>query len=324
MTFYDLSLTELLNYQPKAVENEDFDTFWKETLDQTRKYPLDPKFLPVDYKLKTVDVYDLSFNGYNGQPIKGWFILPKEFSSGKLPCIVEYVGYGGGRSFPYKWLIYPSAGYAYLVMDARGQGSAWSHGDTPDLEVDGSNPNYPGFMTRGILSPYTYYYRRLISDAVRAIEAARSHPNVNQERIAITGISQGGGLTLAVGGLVKDIKAIMPSVPFLCHYRRAVEIIDTMPYNEITHYLKIHRDKINIVFSTLSYFDGINFSKRAMAPALFSVGLMDDICPPSTVFAAYNNYSGINKKISIYEFNNHEGGEEFEYIEKLNFLKENL
>ena len=116
-------------------------------------------------------------------------------------------------------------------------------------------------------------------------------------RIAVTGGSQGGGITLAVGGLVaagagRAVKVAMPDVPFLCHYRRATEIVDTHPYQEIVRFCKIHRDKMETVFRTLSYFDGVNFAARAKAQALFSVALMDDICPPSTVFAAYNHYQG--------------------------------
>ena len=74
----------------------------------------------------------------------------------------------------------------------------------------------------------------------------------------------------------------MPDVPFLCHYRRATTIIDNAPYSEIARYLQTHRDKVETVFHTLSYFDGMNFATRAQAKALFSVGLMDNICPPST------------------------------------------
>ena len=48
-------------------------------------------------------------------------------------------------------------------------------------------------MTRGILEPETYYYRRLITDAVRAVEAVRAHPAVDASRVVVTGGSQGGG-----------------------------------------------------------------------------------------------------------------------------------
>ena len=116
-------------------------------------------------------------------------------------------------------------------------------------------------MTKGILDPKHYFYRRVFTDAVRAIDAARSHPEVDASRIAVTGGSQGGGITIAAAGLVPDVVAAMPDVPFLCHYRRATEIVDTYPYKEIADYCHIHRDKVDTVFNTLSYFDGVNFCR---------------------------------------------------------------
>jgi cephalosporin-C deacetylase len=174
-------------------------------------------------------------------------------------------------------------------------------------------------MTRGILSPKTYYYRRLMTDAVRAVEAARNHPEVNGDLIAVTGGSQGGGLALAVSGLEPTLAVCMPEVPFLCHYRRATEITDAHPYHEISQYCQVHRNQVEVVFNTLSYFDGLNFAARARAEALFSVGLMDEICPPSTVYAAYNYYAG-KKSICAYSYNHHDGGGNFHAIEKIRFL----
>jgi cephalosporin-C deacetylase len=100
----------------------------------------------------------------------------------------------------------------------------------------------------------------------------------------------------------------MPEVPFMCHWRRAIEITDSDPYHEIVRFARIHREQVDRIFATLAYFDWLNFAARAKAPALFSVGLMDQITPPSTVFAAYNHYAG-PKSIEVYPFNGHEGGE---------------
>jgi cephalosporin-C deacetylase len=205
-------------------------------------------------------------------------------------------------------------------MDTRGQGSNWSNGETPDLYSEGGNPHSPGSMTKGILDPKHYFYRRVFTDAVRAIEAARSNPAVDATQIAVTGGSQGGGITIAAASLVPDVVAAMPDVPFLCHYRRATEIVDTYPYKEIADYLNTHRDKIDTAFNTLSYFDGVNLSARAKAKALFSVALMDQVCPPSTVYAAYNHWAG-EKEIKVYTYNQHEGGRSFQTFEKLKFLK---
>ncbi len=319
MAIFDLPLNELKTYLPTREEPADFDSFWKSTLDEARAHPLNATFEKVDYGLVAQDTYDVTFNGFGGQPIKGWLILPSQHT-GKLPCVVEFIGYGGGRAFAFDWLLWSSTGYAHFVMDTRGQGSTWSAGDTPDLYSDGGNAHFPGSMTKGILDPKHYYYRRVFTDAVRAIEAARSHPDVDAARIAVTGGSQGGGITIAAAGLVPDIVAAMPDVPFLCHYRRATEIVDTYPYKEIAEYCHTHRDKVDTVFNTLSYFDGVNFSARAKAKTLFSVGLMDQVCPPSTVYAAYNYWGG-EKDIKVYSYNGHEGGQSYQTLEKLKFIK---
>ena len=318
MAFFDLPLKELELYQPDRIEAPDFDAFWNSTLEEARRFSLNARFTPVEYGLRLVETFDVTFAGYGGQPVKGWLILPRERKE-PLPCLVEYIGYGGGRGFAFDWLLWANLGYAHFVMDTRGQGSSWRSGDTPDIS-EGGNSYYPGYMTQGILEPKTYYYRRVFVDAVRAIEAARSHPVVDADRVAAMGGSQGGGITLAVSGLVPDLDVAMPDVPFLCHYRRATEITDNYPYHEINQYLHIHRDQIDQVFQTLSYFDGLNFVARAKADALFSVALMDNTCPPSTVYAAFNHYRG-NKEIRSYAYNNHEGGDSFHRLEQIKFIR---
>jgi cephalosporin-C deacetylase len=317
--FLDLPLAQLRKYVPARTEPADFDLFWRDTLSQTRAVPLSPAFTPYPSGLSTVDVFDVAFQGYGGQTIKAWLLVPARITA-RVPCIVEFIGYGGGRGFPIDWLTWSAYGYAHLVMDTRGQGSVWLKGDTADIEDFAGNPQTPGFMTRGVLAASTYYYRRLITDAVRAVETARLHPAVDPQRVAVTGVSQGGGVTLAVAGLMPDVRAALPDVPYLCHYRVATELTDRDPYREITQFCKIHRDKIDTVFSTLSYFDGVNFAARAKCPALFSVGLMDDICPPRTVFAAYNHFAG-EKSIEVYEYNQHEGGQSHHTVRKSAFLK---
>jgi len=162
-------------------------------------------------------------------------------------------------------------------------------------------------MTRGIESRETYYYRRVFVDAVRAIEAARSLDLIDESRVAVFGGSQGGGMAMAAAGLVPDVAALVANVPFLCDFPRATVITDNDPYKEIGRYLATHRHATDRVQETLSYFDGVNFARRALAPAHLSTALMDPICPPSTVFAAYNNYGG-PKDITVWRYNGHDGG----------------
>jgi cephalosporin-C deacetylase len=258
----------------------------------------------VQAGLSTVDVYDVTFSGYAGEPVKAWLRVPAGTAE-PLPCVVEFVGYGGGRGYPAENLFWSSAGFAHLLMDTRGQGSGWSVGETADSGDSG--PQSPGFLTRGITSPQTYYYRRLIADAVRAVDAARAMHLVDDRRVSVLGRSQGGGLALAVAGLVKDLQAVAAFVPFLCDFPRAIRITDREPYKEIGRYLAVHRGQSDQVLRTLSYVDGVNFAKRADAPAFFSVALMDPTCPPSTVYGAFNNYAG-DKTLTVWPYNGHEGG----------------
>jgi cephalosporin-C deacetylase len=315
----DLSIDQLRAYAPDLAVPADLEAFWAATLAETRAHDLAARFEPVDDRLAVFDTFDVTFAGYGGSPVRGWLHVPAGTTE-PLPAVVEYIGYGGGRGLAHERTLYAAAGYAHLVMDTRGQGSSWSVGDTPDVGGAGE-PAHPGFMTRGILDPTTYYYRRVFADAVRAVEAARSHPLVDAGRVAVTGGSQGGGISIAVSGLVPDLAGVAPDVPFLYDFPRAVTIVDTDPYEEIARYLKAHRDHVDAVMRTLAYFDGAILGRAATAPALFSVGLMDAICPPSTVFAAYHHYGG-PKTILEYPFNDHEGGQGFHDIAKLDWLRE--
>lgn len=319
MQFFDFPLDKLETYTPDRSEPADFDAFWAETLDAARQHPLDPVFTPVDIGLRLLDTYDVTFSGYGGQRVKGWYLRPKNVSEA-LPCVVEYIGYGGGRTSLLNWLRWPTAGFALLVMDTRGQGSAHAPGDTPDLP-DGANPSVPGFMTQGILDPRTYYYRRVFTDAVRAIETALSRMDVDPAKIAVCGGSQGGGISIAAAALSKHVAAAMPDVPFLCHFRRAVGLTNANPYQEIVQYLHTHRGREGRIFQTLDYFDGMNMAARITVPSLFSTALMDEICPPSTVFAAYNHLAG-EKEIRVYTFNGHEGGQYFQQEAQITWLRE--
>ena len=148
-------------------------------------------------------------------------------------------------------------------------------------------------------------------------------PTVAVDSVSVQGVSQGGGLALAVAGLVPDLVAVMPDVPFLCHYRRALEVCEGNPYDEITRYLSVRRQAVDQVFATLSYFDAVNFAKRASAPAFFSVALRDLTCPPSTVYAAFNHYVA-EKEMVVYEFNDHEGGLSHQKLAQITWLGRKL
>ncbi|MFE0463544.1 acetylxylan esterase [Kitasatospora sp. NPDC058965] len=321
MPLTDLSLSECRDYRPELPEPEGFAEFWQRTLADADARAGTTTCTPVDNGLTAVTTHDLTFTGFAGQPVRAWLRLPAGAAE-PLGTVVEYLGYGRGRGLPHENLTYACAGYAHLVMDTRGQGWSAAAGatDDPGAQVSGA---VPGFLTRGIEAPDSHYYRRVYTDAVRLVAAARELPVVDPERIAVTGISQGGGIALAVAGLVPGLAGVLTDVPFLCHVRRGAEIAAQPPYTEIAEYLRLHPDRTEAAFATLAHFDAALLAGRATAPALFSIAMMDPVCPPSTCFTAYHRYQG-PKELRVYGFNGHEGGGERHLAEKLAWLRATL
>ncbi|GAA3592186.1 acetylxylan esterase [Kineosporia mesophila] len=316
MGYADLPLDELRTYASSVTRPDDFDEFWRNTLKESREASWAPRLEKVDNRLTAVDTWDVTFAGFGGQPVKGWLHRPAGRGDEPLPGVVQYIGYTGGRGLPHERIGWALAGYAQLVMDTRAQG-----GDTQDSGEQG--PGVPGYLTRGWESPQTHYYRRLITDAVLAVDVARGLDAVDADRLITTGISQGGGLAIA-GGVLGEAQAVMADVPFLCDFPRAAWIATQLPYTELSTFLSRRRDAAGQLMNTLAYFDGVNFARSGgTMPTLFSVALMDRTCPPSTVYGAYNAWPG-RKEIREWAYNDHEGGQAYQEIEQYDWLREFL
>lgn len=325
MAHFDLPVEQLRGYRSAETEPADFDERWQGTLDSARRHKALISVEESDNGLAGVDCWDVRFAGFDGDPVAAWFSRPAGVPAAvQLPVVVEYLGYGRGRGLPHERLLWVAAGYAHLLVDSRGQGGQYgSGGDTPDPWP--AAPSAPGVVTRGILDHEDHYYRRLITDAARAVDAARDLPGTNAAAAIVAGNSQGGLLSLAAAGLVPDVAACLTSAPFLCHPERALRITEAAPWDELVQYLSVYRDAEAPVMRTLSYVDGVAFARRALAPVHFATGLRDTVCPPSTVFAAFNAYAentgaGADRTIEVYPFNHHEGGDAVNTRRQLDWL----
>ena len=296
---------------------DDFDDFWAETLGEAARHPLGVRLDRIPSSLRTVEVFDVTFSGYGGEPVKAWLRLPGDPSM-RSGAIVEYVGYGSGRGEHFENLLWASAGYAHLTLDTRGQGSVHSIGHTADPH--GAGPAVPGFTTKGIRDPHEYYYQRLIVDAVRAVAALRSLDEVDPSAVAVFGASQGGGLALAVAGLVDELAGVVAKVPFLCDIPASLTRAESGPYLEIVAWLRMHSREEAAALRTLSYVDAVNFAQSATAPALISAAGRDTVCPLPGILTMYEAYAG-PKTLRTWPYGGHDGGGAAEDFGVLEFLE---
>jgi cephalosporin-C deacetylase len=298
-TVFDFPLPKLREYRPPLTRQPDFASFWAETLREGAG-PLNADVRPVEYPVPEVQVFDVRYDGFREARIGGWYVLPqRDAMRAPLPALVFYHGYSGSRSEVYSYLPWALQGYAVFAVDVRGQSGVSTD---PGAYSTG---HVKGWMTKGILDEREYYFRGVYVDCVRALDVLCARPEVDAKRIGVTGGSQGGGLTLAVAGLDQRPALAMADVPFLCHFERPLEISDAYPYREIADFIRRYPGTDERVFCTLSYFDGMNLAADIACPTLITVGLEDTVCPPSTVFAAYNQIEA-PKNIDVFRYYAHE------------------
>src|SRR5580700_623707 len=230
MPSIDMPIEQLRVYKPSLYRAEDFQAFWDTTVAQSEKQPLNAELIPYDLRARGLECFAVRFEGFGGGRLAGWYLRPE--ARGKFPGVCVYHGYSGRAPRPLDLISYAAQGMCVLSMDCRGQ-----NGQSQDTATYPEG-HHLGWMTAGIRDPRTYYYRNVFTDAVRALEVLARRDETDPARLAITGVSQGGGLTLAVAALSRKPILALADIPFLCDFRRAIAITPAGPYPEIAAFLK--------------------------------------------------------------------------------------
>lgn len=330
MPVLDMPLPELRAYAPELDEPADFDAWWAA---QLQGLPQRPELICdelQDTPFPGLTIRELVFAGADGDPVHALLTVPDAggrqdaaaLGTAGLPGVVQFVGYGGGRGLPGQVPWYAMAGFAHLIVDPRGQGGDWAYGSTADPGSTGAHA--AGWLTDGVGSPETFYYRRTILDSVAAVRLMRTLEGVDASRIACVGGSQGGGLSLAAAALDGHVQAACVDSPFITHIPRALQLASASPYLELVRFLGVSPQAEQAALRTLSYVDGVSFASRLSAPTLFSTGLLDPVCPTSTCFAAHNLCSAADKRIDVYSYGAHEGGGHRQVLAHCRWLQEHL
>ena len=315
----DMSIEKLRNYMGSGICPADIDEYWDDAISEMKAIDPEIALEPAEFTWPGVKCYHMYFTGVKGARIYAKLLKPENPPEDKNPGIIRFHGYYGNSGGWHEYLGFALAGFTVAALDVRGQGGR-----------SGDNGGYTGTTIKGNIvrglddDKHNLMFRNIYLDCAQLAGIIMDMDDVDENRVGCYGNSQGGALTIACAALEPRIKRAAPLHPFLCDYKRVWDMdLDVDAYDELRYYFK-HFDPEHLreeeIFLKLGYIDLVNIAKRVKGEVLCGIGLLDNICPPSTVFAAYNNMT-CRKDIKVYPDYKHEGMHFF-MDETYRFLKE--
>lgn len=300
MAAIDMPLVELREYMGINPRPDNFDSYWADALAEMRAVDRDVTITPAEFTADFADCYDMYFTGVGGARIYAKLLKPNNIC-GKCRGLVEFHGYSGSSGDWFNKLAYAANGFVVASMDCRGQG-----GKSEDVgSVKGTT--HHGHIIRGLEdSAESLLYRSIFLDAAELASIIMDMEEVDGARVGAIGGSQGGGLALACAALEPGIARVAPIHPFLCDYKRFwVMDLETGAYDELKQFFRrfdpLHENE-EMYFERLGYIDVQNLVERITGKVLFAATLRDDICPPSTQFAAFNKIQSEKELVLYHDF----------------------
>ena len=287
MPMIDMPLDELRVYRGINPKPADFDAYWAAALAELEATPPAPEFLPAEFQTPYAECFDLWFTGVGGARVYAKYLRPRHAKEVPHPAVLQFHGYSGSSGDWQDKLGLAALGFSVAALDVRGQG-----GRSQDPGGALGNTLH-GHIIRGLDdAPEKLFYRSVFLDTVQLARVVMALPEVDARRVGAMGMSQGGALTLACAALEPRIRRLAPMCPFLCDYRRVWEMdLAKDAYEELRNWFRRfdpRHERETEIFTRLGYVDCQHLAPRIQGEVLMAVGLMDEICPPSSQFAAYN------------------------------------
>jgi cephalosporin-C deacetylase-like acetyl esterase len=275
---------------PVSDEPKDFDAFWAGAIEAARRMPLDPTRVLLPEKCTaTQDVYEVSFRNTGFSRVYGILIVPKK--PGRYPAVLQVPG-AGVR--PYNGVNY---GDDVISLEIGVHGIPVTMAQSVYGAIYGGALN--GYWEFSKNNKDQFYYKRVYLGCVRAVDYIFSLAEFDGQTVGVSGSSQGGALSIATAALDPRIKFLAPIHPALCDLGGFLK----KRAGGWPHYFRYAQPESGEV-ETLSYYDTANFARRVKAPGLYSWGLNDVTCPPTSMYAAYNVITA-PKELRLYNDSGH-------------------
>ncbi len=304
MPALDKPLEELLKYSSCTPRPGDFDAFWDAGLSELDTLDPQVSYQPADFSASYATCRSLHFTGTGGARVHARIATPTVPAAKPGPALLFFHGYSGSAPSWVDMLPYVAAGFTVAGLDCRGQGGL------SDDSVSTKGNTLHGHIIKGLDdAPERMYYRNVFLDTALLARIVMDLDTVDATRVGVSGGSQGGALALACGALEPRVQRVYSQYPFLSDYKRVWDMdLDQNAYSGLRDYFRrfdpLHKREAAI-FEKLGYIDVSHLSARIQGEVLMSITLLDNICPPSTQFAAYNAI-GSKKSYLLYPDFGHE------------------
>lgn len=275
--------------RPIQTEPSDFDAFWKAQLAELAKVPMEPMltYLP-DWSTDQLNVYHVSFRTLTGPepgmtPARIYGILCEPKAPGHYPAILKVPGAHARGYFGEKTL----AAHGIITLE---------------IGIEGIPVNLPkevyDSLDSGALNSYwyfnldsreNYYYRRVVLGCIRANDFLTSREGWDHKNLLVMGASQGGMLTIETAALDPRVTGLAATHPAFCDV--AADLHGRpggFPRPFASYDGKPAVNAIPAKISTAQYYDTVNFARRVKVPGYYTWGYNDEVCCPTSLYAAYN------------------------------------
>jgi len=276
--------------QPPA----DFEGFWQAAAQEAQSAPLHfERVHQAGDDLPTHTVYRLRWAGMDRRGREGWYAVPRATTL-PAPAVLYLPGYGVG-TVP----INENTAFEGLI--------------TLSINLHGYavEPNVPyspelGYFTRGIESPETYIFRRLLQESLLTMRVLAAQAEVDSRFLVAAGLSQGGGLAVMLGAWCPLTRCVVAELPALTYWEYLLgRTVWRYPIKEFQDYMEATGVSRDALLHTLQYYDAVNHAPYVRVPVQLSLALKDPGIRAPVVFSLYDALPQ-PKRLLIYEDHGHD------------------
>ncbi len=283
-------------FTPGTDRPVDFEQYWNTQKKALRALAMSVKCNPVKNIAAGYVCSDIEINCTGIKPSRGYFAKPLSAKPKSLPIVIYFhaAGVNGDwcRSEPANAMHYAEMGKGALCFDLNAHGMLNGQSDEYYSRLDSLELN--NYSQKGLENRDEIYFRGMYLRLIRTIDFMTSQPEWDRKRIVVIGESQGGGQSLVAAGLDKRVSAVIATVPAMCDWGGTLvgrKGCWPQPFDT-----QNDRQKM---LSTVPYFDVAHILKGSNATIVVEIGLIDQTCPSSAIYAAINQAKGKKYIITV-------------------------